>query len=160
MCARERSSSCSAACSWPSGRIWRCEAVDRYPPMDMATVSEHYATHLAPVYLWMSGGFERAIALGRSDLESLHIDLSRCTTAVDLGAGFGMHAIPLAQDGCSVTAIDTSAVLLDELRNRSAGLPVRIVAADVMDIEAHVHEAVPLVLCMGDTITHLQTLDD
>jgi SAM-dependent methyltransferase len=126
----------------------------------MATVREHYATHLAPVYLWMSGGFERAIALGRADLEALNIDLSRCRTAVDLGAGFGMHTIPLAQGGCSVTAIDTSALLVHELHNRSAGLLVRIVTADLLDVEAHVPEAVPLVVCMGDTITHLQNLDE
>jgi SAM-dependent methyltransferase len=126
----------------------------------MASVREHYATHLAPVYLWMAGGFERAIALGRADLESLNIDLSRCRTAADLGAGFGMHAIPLAQGGCSVTAIDTSAVLLDELHQRSAGLLVRNVTADLLDVEAHVRDPVPLVLCMGDTITHLESLDD
>jgi len=126
----------------------------------MATVTEHYATHLAPVYLWMAGGFERAIALGRADLESLNLDVSRCRSAVDLGAGFGMHAIPLAQAGCSVTAIDTSAVLLRELSERAAGLPVRIVTADVLEVEAHVSEPVPLVLCMGDTITHLQNPDE
>jgi len=126
----------------------------------MATVTEHYATHLAPVYLWMAGGFERALALGRADLESLKVDLLGCATAVDLGAGFGMHAIPLAQAGCSVTAIDTSAVLLHELSKRAAGLPVWIVTADVLDVEAHVHEPVPLVLCMGDTVTHLQNLEE
>ena len=126
----------------------------------MTSVREHYATHLAPVYLWMAGGFERAIAMGRADLESLNIDLSRCKTAVDLGAGFGMHAVPLAQAGCSVTAIDTSAVLLDELHQRSAGLLVRVVTADLLDVEAHVREPVPLVLCMGDTITHLESLKD
>ena len=126
----------------------------------MATVTEHYATHLAPVYLWMSGGFERAVALGRADLESLKLDLSRCRTAVDLGAGFGMHAIPLAQTGCSVTAIDTSAELLHELSDRIAGLPIQVVTADLLDVEAHVPEPVQLVLCMGDTLTHLDNLDD
>jgi SAM-dependent methyltransferase len=126
----------------------------------MSSVREHYATLLAPVYLWMAGGFERAIAQGRADLESLDIDLPRCRAAVDLGAGFGMHAIPLAQGGCSVTAIDTSDVLLDELRQRSTGLPIRTIMADLLDVEAHVREPVPLVLCMGDTITHLDNLED
>jgi SAM-dependent methyltransferase len=126
----------------------------------MSSVREHYATHLAPVYLWMVGGFERAVAQGRADLESLDIDLSRCGTAVDLGAGFGMHAIPLALGGCNVVAIDTSDVLLDELRQRSAGLPIRSITADLLDVEEHVREPVPLVLCMGDTITHLDTLGD
>ena len=126
----------------------------------MSSVREHYATHLAPVYLWMVGGFERAVALGRADLDALNIDLSRCRTAVDLGAGFGMHAIPLAQGGCSVTAIDTSAVLLDELHQRSAGLLIRNVTADLLDVEAHVREPVPLLLCMGDTLTHLDSRDE
>ena len=37
------------------------------------------------------------------------------TRVVDLGAGLGMHAIPLARDGADVVAIDPSARLLRTL---------------------------------------------
>jgi SAM-dependent methyltransferase len=126
----------------------------------MASVQEHYASHLAPVYLWMAGGFERAIELGKADLDGLPIDLSSCRTAIDLGAGFGMHAVPLARRGCGVTAIDTSTALLDELRERSAGLPIRPVEADLMTVGDHASDPASLVLCMGDTLTHLSHVDD
>ena len=126
----------------------------------MASVAEHYASHLAPVYLWMAGGFERAVETGRADLEALPIDLAACGAALDLGAGFGMHAIPLAQRGCRVTALDTSRLLLDELRQRSPGLSVRAVEANLLDLEQYTPEPLPLMLCMGDTLTHLERDQD
>ena len=68
----------------------------------MSSVPEHYANLLAPVYSWMLGGPEAAFALGESDLASL---LPGPGFAVDLGAGIGMHAIPLARAGWRVLAI-------------------------------------------------------
>lgn len=117
-----------------------------------ATVAEHYARHLAPVYEWMAGGFEAACALGAADVAA---HLGRTRHAVDLGAGFGMHAIPLARAGASVLALDASEMLLASLAQRSAGLPVRAVHADLMAFAQHVSERPDLILCMGDTLTHL-----
>ncbi|MDX1625711.1 MAG: class I SAM-dependent methyltransferase [Wenzhouxiangellaceae bacterium] len=45
---------------------------------------------------------------------------------LDLGAGPGRHALPLAEAGTEVTAVDTSALLLDELQRRAADLGVEI----------------------------------
>lgn len=93
----------------------------------MATVADHYETHLAPVYLWMAGGFDAAVSRGEAEIEAVRPNLASGTTAVDLGAGFGMHTIPLARRGCSVVAVDTSSILLDELRVHAEALPVRAV---------------------------------
>jgi SAM-dependent methyltransferase len=93
----------------------------------MSAVSDHYQRLLAPIYLWMAGGPEHALTLGAEDLSSLGITTSSGTAAVDLGAGFGMHAIPLAQLGYSVTAVDSSAVLLGELRRFGEGLGIRTI---------------------------------
>ncbi len=30
----------------------------------MSTVEQHYANHLAPIYLWMAGGAESALQAG------------------------------------------------------------------------------------------------
>jgi SAM-dependent methyltransferase len=122
----------------------------------MAAVADHYSNHLAPVYLWMAGGFEAAVARGESEIDAILPDLPQGWTAVDLGAGFGMHSFPLARRGCSVIAIDTSSLLLDELRKRAEGMPVRAVEDDLLSFPRYLDSRVDLILCMGDTLTHLR----
>jgi SAM-dependent methyltransferase len=121
----------------------------------MTTVAEHYETHLAPIYVWMAGGLDAAIARGSGEIDAILPDLSSSMTAVDLGAGFGMHAIPLARRGCFVLALDTSALLLAELKARTAALPVETVADDLLSFQKYLSSNVDLILCMGDTLTHL-----
>jgi SAM-dependent methyltransferase len=74
---------------------------------------------------------------------------------VDLGAGFGMHAIPLARAGARVIAVDSSAHLLGELTRQAGDLPITVVQDDLLSVRAHLKEKAALVLCMGDTLTHL-----
>lgn len=123
--------------------------------MKETTAQDHYERLLGPVYTWMAGGFEAATARGARELEELGLRPEGTGLAVDLGAGFGMHAIPLAQRGFEVTAIDTCAVLLDELRARADGQPVHAIQDDLLAWDRHVAGAPELVLCMGDTLTHL-----
>jgi SAM-dependent methyltransferase len=79
------------------------------------------------------------------------------TLAVDLGSGPGFQTIALAELGFSpVIAIDTSSELLDELRSHAGSLPIQTEKADLRDLSATVpggHAAV--IVCMGDTLTHL-----
>jgi SAM-dependent methyltransferase len=126
--------------------------------MHMSSVPEHYANLLAPVYSWMLGGAEAAFALGESDLASL---LPVPGLAVDLGAGIGMHAIPLARAGWRVLAIDASSHLLSELESAATGLPVSVHCDDIRNVTAQLApgERVDLVICMGDTLTHLDSLE-
>jgi SAM-dependent methyltransferase len=123
----------------------------------MATVTEHYASHLAPIYLWMAGGMEAALSAGSTDLASV---LPGTGLAVDLGAGFGMHSIPMARGGYQVVAVDSSATLLQTLRNHSTGLPIQTLVSDLLDFRKLVREPAELIVCMGDTLTHLQSLEE
>lgn len=123
----------------------------------MTSVIDHYQSHLAPIYLWMAGGIEHALALGRDDVAQF---LDRPGYAVDLGAGFGMHSIPLAQAGFKVLAVDSSPLLLSELRQRSQGLNICAVESDLLEFPGHLSAPADLILCMGDTLTHLQRPDD
>jgi SAM-dependent methyltransferase len=123
----------------------------------MASVFSHYETHLAPIYSWMAGGIEHALSLGVADVSEF---LDAPGYAVDLGAGFGMHSIPLARAGFQVLAIDTSAYLLEELLRHSIDLPVRMVQANLRDFAQYVSAPADLILCMGDTLTHLQSMDE
>ncbi len=121
----------------------------------MSSVEQHYADHLAPVYEWMVGGASRAFELGESDLAPLR---GVRGLAVDLGAGFGMHAVPLARAGFRVLAFDSSALLLERLRTLGAGLPIDTFHADLVDFASLLPpgERPNLVICMGDTLTHLR----
>lgn len=121
----------------------------------MSTVAEHYERHLGPIYVWMAGGAEAALRAGSAEIEALKLPVARGDVLLDLGAGFGMHSIPLARKGARVTAIDTSAELLRTLTNLRGDLPVQAVNDDLLDFQRHIVETPSAILCMGDTITHL-----
>ena len=123
----------------------------------MTTAQKHYEQLLAPIYVWMAGGVESALAAGAQDVAPL---APGDGLAIDLGAGFGMHAIPLARAGYEVVALDTSRELLDVLRENSAGLAIRAVDDDLLGFRRHVSTAASLVVCLGDTLTHLASTDD
>lgn len=123
----------------------------------MPSVAQHYANHLAPIYVWMAGGLDRAFELGASDLSDV---LGSVEYAVDLGSGFGMHAIPLARAGTRVLAVDNSELLLATLAQCSHGLPVQSVRANLADFASYLTAKPDLILCMGDTLTHLASPGD
>ena len=118
----------------------------------MTTVQRHYDELLGPIYVWMAGGIQSALDRGVRDVATF---VPGTGLAVDLGAGFGMHAIPLARGGYHVVAIDSSRHLLDVLRAEGAGLSIRVVEDDLLDFRRHIQEPVSLIVCLGDTLTHL-----
>ena len=124
----------------------------------MVSVQQHYDHHLGPIYGWMIGDFETAKAAAREELRAAGISDGAGRIAVDLGAGPGAHAIALAEAGYSVTAIDACAELLEELRGNDCAGSVRGVHADLADLRRYCDDPAHLVLCMGDTLTHLPSL--
>ena len=121
----------------------------------MPSVTEHYESHLAPIYVWMAGGSEAAIARARGEVEAVCPRPSSSQWAVDLGAGFGMHAIPLADIGYSVLAIDSSGTLLDLIKNHASARPILTIQDDLLSFRKHLNAPAALFVCMGDTLTHL-----
>lgn len=121
----------------------------------MATAAEHYKYHLGPIYVWMTGGLHAALQAGTAEVEALSLPASPGELVVDLGAGFGMHSIPLARRGARVTAIDSSAELLHTLNEARGDLPIKMVNDDLLAFQRHISETPTAILCMGDTITHL-----
>jgi SAM-dependent methyltransferase len=133
----------------------------------MAQMEEHYANLLAPIYTWMVGGAEAAFALGQADLQAAGLtDLDHpkksAQLAIDLGAGFGMHAVPLARNGWQVLAIDSSQALLSELESYAQVLQMNTKCDDLLSFRKHLGagQRAELILCMGDTLTHLKSLGD
>ena len=124
----------------------------------MASVQEHYNNHLGAIYGWMIGDFDAAKAAAREELRAAGIFGGGGHIAVDLGAGPGAHAIALAEAGYSVTAIDACAELLEELRGNDRAGAVRGVHADLTDLRRYCDRPAHVILCMGDTLTHLPSL--
>jgi 2-polyprenyl-3-methyl-5-hydroxy-6-metoxy-1,4-benzoquinol methylase len=124
----------------------------------MQTVAAHYKTHLGPIYAWMLGDIQAALARSAAEIDGLHLPAANHGIAVDLGAGLGLHTLPLARRGFRVTAIDSCQVLLDELQSCCGTLAVTAVNADLVEFRTFVTEQPRVVLCMGDTLTHLPTL--
>ena len=123
----------------------------------MATAENHYRTLLGPVYSWMLGDLDAALARSAAEIETLPLPAAR-GVAVDLGAGLGLHALALAQRGFEVVAIDNSSVLLDEMRARCGSLAIAIHHADLLEFRRFLPEQAQVIVCMGDTLTHLTAL--
>jgi len=140
--------------SFPAWRTGRAPAIQHGgPAAQVSSVADHYANLLAPVYTWTAGGSIAALAQGEADLAGIDPG----TLAVDLGAGFGMHAIPLARAGWRVVAVDSAALLLGELAALANGLPIAAYCGDILHFPDYLagSESPELILCMGDTLTHL-----
>lgn len=125
----------------------------------MASASEHYDKLLSDVYSWMLGGFENAIHRNTEFFKKHDFVPKGSGIAIDLGAGCGFQSIPLAQAGYSVTAIDLDSKLLDELRKNSGDLNIEIVQDDLENFDKVIQNGSELIVCMTDTILHLESKD-
>jgi SAM-dependent methyltransferase len=123
--------------------------------MAMKTAAAHYDSHLGRIYSWMLGDFDTALQRSADELSDLALPAAADKTALDLGAGLGLHALALANRGFEVIAIDSCAILLDELESRRGQLPITPVVADFLTFSRIVKKEVNVIMCMGDTLTHL-----
>ncbi len=125
----------------------------------MPTVEEHYGALLADVYSWMYGGWDAALARYTEFFTARGVEPKGSKRAVDLGAGCGFQAIPLARLGFSVTAIDLDRKLLAELEQHKGGEDIEIVCADILDFRRHAPQTAEIIVCMVDTLLHLDSQD-
>jgi len=125
----------------------------------MADVKQHYAAVLSPVYSWMLGGLEAAVARNATFLAERVGEPRDSAVAVDLGAGSGAQSVPLARLGYAVTAIDLDPGLLSELASHADGLDIACVQGDLLDFRQHVSAPLELAVCMTDTLLHLPSAE-
>lgn len=122
----------------------------------MNSAADHYERLLAEHYSWMFGVAPPAKAAEQLELlERLNVPAGEL--GVDLGAGSGFQSMALADLGFKrVLAIDTSARLLQELRSNCGNRPVTAIEDNMLHILQHVEPGTAdVVVCMGDTLTHL-----
>jgi len=138
--------------------------------MATRSIAEHYDQHLAEHYSWLFGGLPERVEENLRTFEALGWKPTASARALDIGAGSGFQSIPLARLGYSVTAVDLSRKLLDELSAHAEAsasgareaLPIVTVCDDILRWVAS-REAprdLELCVCMGDTLTHLPSFGD
>jgi 2-polyprenyl-3-methyl-5-hydroxy-6-metoxy-1,4-benzoquinol methylase len=124
----------------------------------MASACEHYENHLANYYAWIFGGVHLKTKENRRFFTDHTIQPIRSGLAFDLGAGCGFQSVPLAQLGFRVAAMDLSAKLLAQLKEHAEKLPIETICDDLSNFTDYDRGSIELVVCMGDTLTHLESL--
>lgn len=123
-------------------------------------VKDHYENHLGNIYSWMAGDFDELLQWNSGYFSENDLGRRANGVAFDLGCGHGPQSIALAKGGFTVRAIDFNRHLLTELASRSSNLNVQTVEDDIRTFLHHTLEKAELIVCMGDTLTHLESLAD
>jgi SAM-dependent methyltransferase len=123
-------------------------------------VKQHYDTHLANFYSWMMGNFTEKTLEQRKVFESFQIYPISDLPALDLGAGNGIQSLALAGLGFSVISVDFNEQLLDELRQNKGEYSITVAEEDILTFLKNFNGKAQLVVCMGDTLTHLESIEN
>lgn len=118
----------------------------------------HYQQHLARFYTWMVGDFDSMVRTQMELFVTWGVAPSGSRIAFDLGSGPGYQSIALARLGFRPIAVDTSQELLNELGVHSPEIQTR--CCDFRDLSFAPGVEPELIVCMGDTLTHLDSIDD
>lgn len=119
-------------------------------------VKKHYENHLASFYSWMLGDLEFKSTAFKDFLTDNGIEPNNTKVAIDLGAGNGIQSIALKELGFEVTAVDFNQQLLDELQSNQKGAGINIELLDIRNVLRFKDLKPELIICCGDTITHLK----
>lgn len=120
------------------------------------SAKEHYDTLLADAYSWMCGDINERAEEAKRYFLSAGLPDGAGKSAVDLGAGYGIHTKALCDIGYDVTAVDFSKTLLNELKQNVPA--AKTIYADMREFEFTFNP--DIVLCMGDTLTHLESTSE
>lgn len=126
----------------------------------MGKVTDHYESLLADHYSWLFGGLEAKCHENQAFFDSSDIKPSTNGRAIDLGCGSGFQSIPLARIGFDVTGLDLSPTLLAELSANKGDLAITTLNDDLNNFHLHCPDKAELIVCMGDTLTHLESKDE
>ncbi|MCX6270370.1 MAG: methyltransferase domain-containing protein [Bacteroidetes bacterium] len=108
----------------------------------------------------MMGDFEEKRGEFLHFLETHNIKPQSSTLALDLGAGNGIQSAAMADSGFQVKAIDFNHQLLSDLQQNCQDLNVEAIMEDIKAVGLYKDQKPELILCWGDTLTHLDNLQE
>lgn len=120
------------------------------------TPKEHYDNYLSHIYSWMVGDKDVAVSTHRDFFLRHNVRPVLDGVALDLGAGTGIQSFALATLGFTVMAVDFSRSLLAELDKSKGELPITSTESDILTFVQEYNRRAELIICMGDTLTHLR----
>jgi len=123
-------------------------------------IQQHYDQLLARQYTWVFGDVQSRVEENKILFHSLGLGNGAGALAVDLGCGPGYQSLALSKLGYEVVAVDSSQALLNELISHDEDKRIKTVSEDVRQIRDIVACPADLVLCMGDTISLLDSYLD
>jgi hypothetical protein len=123
------------------------------------TVKEHYERYLGNFYSWMVGDFGEKQQEQQNFFRNNNIQPNFSGVAIDLGCGHGLQAVSLANIGFSVHAVDFNPQLLTELKKRIETRDIGYTEAHLLEYLYAIRLKPELIVCMGDTLTHLSGPD-
>jgi len=127
------------------------------PQNYLSSVEEHYEKLLARHYSWMRGDYDARVRDCLTLFEEAGVSPRSSGRALDLGCGSGFQSMALAELGFAVLSVDTSSVLLEELRNRAGKREIQPLLGDIRDPRVYAAKGpFEVAICMGDTLTHLE----
>lgn len=125
----------------------------------MNDVQTHYNRLLAEHYSWMFGDYTKLVEENIYFFKRHQIIPRTNSMAIDLGCGSGFQSVALADLGFCVFSVDLCLALLRELENHRGNRVINIKQADLIDFNQYYgSEAPEVIICMGDTLTHLDSL--
>lgn len=123
------------------------------------TVKDHYDRYLGNFYSWTVGDFTEKQQMQEEFFLKNGITPKISGVAFDLGCGHGINSIALANLGFSVRAIDFNHQLLEELKERIEHRKIEAIDAHLLEYLYAVRLRPELIVCLGDTLTHLSGPD-
>lgn len=121
---------------------------------------DHYDNHLAFFYSWMVGDFQDKLQEQKKYFNERKIRPSLSNLAFDLGSGHGLQSVALAEIGFEVKAVDFNRQLLDELQIHQGSLNIERIHKEILLFLKGTSQKAELIVCMGDTLTHLESFNE
>jgi 2-polyprenyl-3-methyl-5-hydroxy-6-metoxy-1,4-benzoquinol methylase len=122
------------------------------------TVKEHYDNHLGNFYSWYTGDFDKNMESFKAFCVDNNIKPHDSKCAIDLGAGNGIQTIAMANLGFKVKAIDFNYQLITELKSKIGNSSIEVFNDDIRFVSKYSKPQPELVVCCGDTLTHLGSM--
>jgi hypothetical protein len=121
-------------------------------------VKDHYDQFLAQFYSWMIGDYESRVKSHIRFFKDAGLTENN-GIAIDLGAGHGIQSMALSETHSMVHAVDFCQSLLEDLDSRKSA-SIETHCSDILAFLRQFNARANTIVCMGDTLTHLNSAAD